>query len=40
MANPNTPPNRPKIAPDAPTAGELKAPKYRYARPPATPLIK
>src|SRR5919202_6459986 len=28
IAKPNTPPKRPKIAPDAPTAGAVKEPKY------------
>ena len=37
---PKTPPRRPKIAPDAPTAGAVKVPRYRYAKPPAIPLIK
>src|ERR687893_2814841 len=40
IAKPKTPPKRPKIAPEAPTAGAVKEPKYKYARPPAIPLIK
>lgn len=36
-AKPKMPPSRPKIAPEAPTAGVSKPPKYSYAIPPERP---